>query len=448
MLANPVDALHAGIAALREVDWDAVPVPERLRLLQAMETASRSLRAVTGSAMAALAADPVETLGDRPTKIIADTLRISTAEAGRRVREAGLLAERTAVSGAPLPPLLTETAKHWHAGTLDPEHVKVIAAMLADLPADTPFDVKEDAEAFLAGQATQMRPDQLDKVAQRLAATINPDGNYTDIDRKRKRGITIGGQHSDLMSPISGWITPELRATLDAVLNKLAAPGMCHPDHQSPRVDGEPDPQLAGRDARSTAQRNHDAALAMCRAILASGELGSHHGLPVTVLVTTTLDQLENATGCAVTASGSLLPMSDVIRMAAHAYHYLAIYERHSAIPLYLGRTRRLASVGQRIMLHSIDRGCTFPNCTVPGYRCEVDHITGWGPGGPTDIDDLTFECPHHHRRKTHHGWTVRKRKDGRTEWIPPPHLNHLPGGTNQYHHPEHFLPKDQQDRQ
>ncbi len=92
-----------------------------------------------------------------------------------------------------------------------------------------------------------------------------------------------------------------------------------------------------------------------------------------------------------VTGSGTLLPIRDVIRMASHAYHYLAVFDRHSECPLYLGRTRRTASASQRIMLHANVRGCTFPTCTVPGYQCEVDHITGWANGGPTDIDDLTF---------------------------------------------------------
>ena len=91
-------------------------------------------------------------------------------------------------------------------------------------------------------------------------------------------------------------------------------------------------------------------------------------------------------------------------------------------------------------MLHATDRGCSYPGCTVPGYLCEVDHITDWAHGGPTDIDNLTFACGTHHKLKTHGDWTVRKRQDGRTEWIPPPQL-HLPGGINDHHHPERFLP-------
>ena len=61
-------------------------------------------------------------------------------------------------------------------------------------------------------------------------------------------------------------------------------------------------------------------AKAIGRSVLASGQLGQHNGLPTTIIVSTTLQELESGCGQAVTATGSLLPMSTVIRMASHAY--------------------------------------------------------------------------------------------------------------------------------
>jgi hypothetical protein len=46
--------------------------------------------------------------------------------------------------------------------------------------------------------------------------------------------------------------------------------------------------------------------------------------------------------------------MSDVIRLASHAHHYLAIFDEGQAIGLY--HTKRLASPGQRIVLYAKDR--------------------------------------------------------------------------------------------
>ena len=47
------------------------------------------------------------------------------------------------------------------------------------------------------------------------------------------------------MSEIRGRLDPETRASLDAVLAKNAAPGMCNPDDQSPCLDGEPSDERA-----------------------------------------------------------------------------------------------------------------------------------------------------------------------------------------------------------
>lgn len=154
---------------------------------------------------------------------------------------------------------------------------------------------------------------------------------------------------------------------------------------------------------------------------LASGELGSHHGLPVTVVVTTTLTEIEDAAGVAITGGGTWLPMRDLVRTASHAHHYLTIFGDDGR-PLHLGRTKRIASADQRIVLHAKDRGCTHLGCLVPGYLCEVHHVEEWADGGATDINNLTFACAPHHRLLGH-GWTTRKHADSNTEWIPPPQL-------------------------
>jgi hypothetical protein len=101
----------------------------------------------------------------------------------------------------------------------------------------------------------------------------------------------------------------------------------------------------------------------MGRAVLAS-DLGVHRGLSVTVIVSTTLDRLQGAARqCA----------------AGHLF-----------------RSKRIASADQRIMLHSLDRGCTFPGCDKPGYLSEVHHIQQWAAEhGPTNIDLLTFAADH-----------------------------------------------------
>ena len=84
---------------------------------------------------------------------------------------------------------------------------------------------------------------------------------------------------------------------------------------------------------------------------MASGKLGQHNGLPASIIVTTTLKDLEAAAGKGLTDGGTLLPMSDVIRMARHAHHYLAIFDNGKALALY--HAKRLASPAQRIVLYA-----------------------------------------------------------------------------------------------
>ena len=438
------DALDADLERALGLSFDALTTPERLAMLERCEKLRRRLPVVEHPLINQIAEQANETeLGGKLAWALANRLRISRGEASRRVHEAADLGERRALTGEPLPPPLPATAAAQRAGHLGAGHVAVIRGFCHRLPDLVDVETRTQAEAQLAQLGGQHRPDELAKLADKLTDCLNPDGTFTDNDRARRRGITIGRQDIDGMSPINGYLTPEARATLDAVLAKLAAPGMCHPSDATPCVDGTPAQDAIEHDARSTAQRNHDALTAAGRALLASGDLGQHNGLPATIIVTTTLRELEVGAGKALTGGGTLLPMGDVIRMASHAHHYLCIFDKGQAIALY--HTKRLASPGQRIVLHAKDRGCSFPNCDVPGYFTEVHHVTPYAQCRTTDVNDLTFGCGGHHPL-AEEGWTTRKLKNGDTEWIPPPHLDYGQPRTNPFHHPEKLLRADDED--
>jgi hypothetical protein len=436
-------AVDAAVQALGALDWDALPIRERLEALDRFEAVRRRASATALGLVGSVERSGERTLGGVAAKVIADVVRISPAEARRRIRDAGQLQPRATLTGDVLPPALPATAKAWDAGLLDVEHLRAIQTFIKDLPEDIHPTAVEKAEAFLADKAAELRPDQLAKVADRLALTLNPDGTFSDDYRALQRGFRwCGRQRPDGMSVGRLIATPELRATIDALFAKFAAPGMCNPDDQSPTVNGEPTQARADADRRRHAQRQHDALSALLRSQLGNPKLGNHNGLPVTIIATTTVEQLSAATGHAVTAGGTLLPMKDLIRMARHAYHYLCVFDRHTERALYLGRSRRIASADQRIVLHAKDRGCTAPGCDMPGYLSEVHHVEEWAAGGRTDIDCLTFGCSAHHGLIKPGGWKTRKRRDGTTEWLPPPQIP-LPGGTNDYHHPERLLHDD-----
>ena len=437
-----LDAQDAADAAIRGLNIDALSPAVRLRVLERMEASRRRQVAASHDVIASLAREEPADVGGPVHKVIADCLRISYAEARRRLRDTEQLSPRLTLTGQQLPPELPATAQAWRDGELDAQHLRVIQAFFHDLPDATPADTVEDAERFLAEQATKLRPDQLERAAHRIALHINPDGKFSDSDRARQRGFTWCGQRRDGMSIGKLIASPELRANIDAWLARFAAPGMCNPDDESPCITDELAEESVGRDARTPAQRQHDALNALVRGQLGARKLGQHNGLPVTVIVSTTLQELTTGTGRAVTGGGTLLPMHDVIRMASHAYHYLAVFDEHQSRPLYLGRSRRVASPDQRVVLYAKDRGCTHPGCDAPGYWCEVHHVDDWAAGGSTNVDALTFACrPHHKLAGT--GWRTRKAANGRTEWIPPPQFG-LGASTNDYHHPERLLDDDE----
>ena len=425
-LTAALEALDAAGETIRRTNFGTLSPAVRLRVLDQMETSRRRQVAVSHDLIAGLADEDPAHLGGPVHKVVADWLRISYAEACRRLRDAKQLSPRLTLTGQELPPELPATAQVWRDGLLDVQHVRVIQTFVRDMPADIPAGTVEGAERFLARQAVTLRPDQLQKVAHQCALRLNPDGRFSDSDRARQRGFTWCGQRADGMSIGKLVASPELRANLDAWLARFAAPSE------------KPGEESAESDLRSPAQRQHDALNALVRDRLGDPKLGVHNGLPVTVIVSTTLRELTSGAGLAMTGGGTRLPMGDVIRMASHAYHYLAVFDEHTSRPLYLGRSRRIATPDQRTVLYAKDRGCTHPGCDAPGYWSEVHHVEDWATGGSTDAANLTFACTPHHKL-IGKGWRTKTLADGRIEWIPPPHLDRGVR-TNDYHHPERFF--------
>ncbi|WP_131815758.1 HNH endonuclease signature motif containing protein, partial [Mycolicibacterium flavescens] len=95
-------------------------------------------------------------------------------------------------------------------------------------------------------------------------------------------------------------------------------------------------------------------------------------------------------------------------------------------------------------MLFAAERGCTRPGCSAPAYETQVHHaVADWADDGHTNITELTLACGPDNRAVRPGGWRTGKRKDGRTEWRPPPQLDTGQARVNNYHHPERYLIPD-----
>jgi hypothetical protein len=91
---------------------------------------------------------------------------------------------------------------------------------------------------------------------------------------------------------------------------------------------------------------------------------------------------------------------------------------------LDIGRTTRIFPPHIRKAITARDQGCTFPNCTIPAPWCEAHHTTYWSHGGPTNTDNGTLLCTHHHHLIHKEQWTIHMQTV--VPWfIPPPHIDH-----------------------
>jgi len=387
-----------------------------------------------------------------PGKYLTAALRLGLGASKRRVAAALAISPMYNYSGDQLDPALPATAAAVADGDLSVDHVNEIVAVIDEIPAAIPAEDKARAEAELAELSRQLTPEGTREVGRRILAHLDPDGSLTDdADRARTRGFAIQPQDKRLMSKIRAQLSPSLRAKLEAILTLWAEPGMNNPDDpESPRgaaygADAEALAAARERDVRSQSQRNHDALEAMLDHLLANGALGDSVALPAHLVVTASLEDLEDRAGVAVTATGTRLPVADLVDIAADATPWLEVFEDQSSQILFLGRGKRLASLAQRLALFGRDRGCTAPGCTTPWSRTQAHHMPDWQDGGPTDIDHLGGACGPHNRSvaTTPGGWETTVLTSGpfkgRVGWRPTG--SNQPWKVNHSLQPEKLLP-------
>lgn len=72
------------------------------------------------------------------------------------------------------------------------------------------------------------------------------------------------------------------------------------------------------------------------------------------------------------------------------------------------------------------DRTCTFPGCTVPAFRCDLDRVVRSAPRAPDAPEEevgpegLISLCRHHHVVRARNGWVPEVTADGSVQWTSP----------------------------
>ncbi|GAA1481821.1 HNH endonuclease signature motif containing protein [Gordonia sinesedis] len=368
--------------------------------------------------------------------------RLRMSNPSQRRKQAAATARFDTLTGQPREPQHPTLAAALADGRVGTAHVRAVLDVLEQIPHSVEHDVQVAAEQTMTEIAVEHTPHDISRLGQRLLAHLDPDGALSDdSDRARRRNLWVNRQRADGMAKLTGHLDPLTNARLQMMLAVWAKPGMNNPDDPDSPSGSEDDANVdalreaAGRDTRSQAQRNHDALNALLTAVFDDGLLGtSHRGLPVQLIIKADLSDLKREAGLATTATDSLLPISDVIKLAADAQPFLAVFKDHTAAaPLFLGRRRRLASREQRLMSFAAPDGetCSTPGCDQPAAQVELHHAAqDWADGGRTDITDLAPGCPTHNRmvgKKPGQYTTSKVRSgpdEGRARW----QLNTRPG--------------------
>jgi hypothetical protein len=286
-------------------------------------------------------------------------------------------------------------------------------------------DAVATAEQLLTEQAPILAPSELQRFAHAVVAAADPDGpEPIDDQRQHDRRYVELTQRCDGMWHLQGRLTNTVGAQLDTILDPLTTPRSTTTEDEDGNITQIPD-------QRPSVQRLHDALEEACARLLKSGDQPSVGGVPASVIITITLEELLTKTGLAETADGTQLSPQQLLNIADEAEIWPTIIDRNG-VPLALGRTRRLASPGQTMALIARDAGCSFPGCSHPAAWCDRHHILDWILGGLTDLDNLTLLCRYHHTHFLQKGWSCRINTDGLPEWIPPrwidqdqrPHIN------------------------
>ena len=358
-------------------------------------------------------------------QVLVAALRLSKAEASRRVRAADAVGPRTSMTGESLAPTRPRLAAAVRDGVVSAEHVAVVERALGhvDRRGFDPADV-DAGEALLVEQARSFTPETLRLLAAQVVDAIDPDGTLP------REELNADRRHFGLRPTRDGGFVGEFRLTgsagakLKALLEPLARPRVSSaaliqssdPSQACPNAAAS----LAGDvDTRTYGQRMHDALEECCDRLLAAGDQPEAGGVPTTVIVTITLEDLLARSGFGRTADGTLLPAAEVLRLAGQADVVPTVLTRAGAV-LDLGRSRRIATPTQTLALAARDGGCSFPGCDRGPQGCERHHIVAWVDGGRTDLDNLTLLCRYHHHFFAERGWSCRIDTDRVPRWIPP----------------------------
>jgi hypothetical protein len=335
--------------------------------------------------------------------------RLAPGEATATVRTA-----RAIGSGS-----LPGTAGALAAGEVDPAHVRVIAAGVADAPVGAVELIEPEALAV----ARVADPRAVAAVLRAFRHALDPDGaDEAALARYARRGFTL--------SPLPD-ATVHLSGLADEVTGSIIATAL---DAASPLVAG---------DTRTAAQRRLDALGDICRRYLAGPDAptsGGRHPHVIITLDDTTLRNHQTGSPGGMLSWVGPIARSTARRLACDADVTMVVIDsRGQAVAE--AHERRYFSPAQRSAMIARDGDrCPAPYCDRPIAWSDGHHLTAWGDQGPTTVANGALPCAAHHTLLHEGGWSLHREPDGRYQ------MRHRNGKTigPEPHPPGHHRPAPQ----
>ncbi|MET4095596.1 DUF222 domain-containing protein [Arthrobacter sp. UYCu712] len=365
-------------------------------------------------------------------------LRISAAEARRRLSLVGAVLPRTGIGGRCLPAANEELAAAVAAGSIASRAATVIALSLDRVRQRVPPETAARMEHALTLTAIENDHDFLTRIAKRWTDALDQDGDEpgeTELRQRQgafirqdRRGLhyleifATTDQFEHLITVMNVATNPRIDkggAAADqtgATADDAGAAGPEGDDQEAPGFREEPGAEQLHQ--RSRPQRLLDGLVSACKAALAAGGLPATGGLRPQVMVTIDyrhlLDQLEGAapdTGGPGSNVGMLMFAGPVtastVRKTACDADVIPVLLGGEGRILDIGRASRLFPPHVRKALSARDGGCAFPQCTVPAPWCEAHHIDYWSRGGRTGAGNGALLCSHHHHLIHKEQWVI-----------------------------------------
>lgn len=443
-LEDAVAGFERSVADLLAHDdgtWSRVERSARADLYRRIEQARNRLALVDTRFLEALVST-----GDIPPQRrrrpswFARTFRIPLREARERIAAASRLSPGcdpwAPDPGAPGPDHMPAITAAVADGTVGTATVAKLDKQLREMPTESQTGMTASADAPVAALLRETDPDIVGKMRPYLLQLAGTEDPFTAADRRRLRGVTVGPQGADGMSRLSGYLTPEAAAVCTRLFADHANAGSLDggardiadaADNDDPGASGQPAAAGSEPDPRSPSQRRHDAMFAAITAGYGPGQKLRPGRGATTIVAAMTIDQLLARTGTVTTDAGTTVSVETLIEETDVDDMFLQVMDFRGQT-LYLGRSARSANLEQYYALVGEEGMSSAPGSSGAPAFADVHHVTAWGRGGMTDIDNLTLVDRPSHRTvddsRTNDGrWQTHPPRPGsveRVDWIPP----------------------------